>query len=149
MIVALGSDHAGFELKEKIKKHLEAQNIEVKDHGTYSLEPADYAIYAAKVGHAVAKGEAELGILCCGTGMGISIAANKVKGVRAACCYSSDVAVLARTHNNANILALGSRFIDHDKALQIVDDFISTEFSGEERHIRRLDQITDIENEKL
>ena len=149
MTVALGCDHAGFDLKEKIKNHLEAKNIAVRDYGTYSPEPTDYAIYAAKVGHAVTKGEADLGVLCCGTGMGISIAANKVKGIRAACCYSSEVAVLSRTHNDANVLALGSRFIDHDQALLIVDAFISTEFSGEERHIKRLNQITDIENEKL
>ncbi len=149
MTVALGCDHAGFDLKEKIKKHLETNNIAVKDFGTYSSESTDYAIYAAKVGHAVAEGETDLGILCCGTGMGISIAANKVKGVRAACCYSSEIAVLSRTHNDANVLALGSRFIDHDQALTIVDTFISTKFSGEERHIKRINQITDIENGKL
>ena len=146
MTVALGSDHAGFDLKEKIKKHLEAKGIAVDDQGTYSTEPADYALYAAKVGHTVADGKADFGIICCGTGMGISIAANKVRGVRAACCYSSEVAVLARTHNDANILALGSRFIDHDTALQIADDFLSAKFSGEDRHVRRLNQIKDIEN---
>ncbi len=149
MTVALGSDHAGFELKEKVKKHLTAGGFEVEDFGTYSDEAADYAVYAAKVGHAVAEGKYKLGIICCGTGIGISIAANKVKGVRAACCNSAEIAKLSRTHNDANILSLGARFIDHNEALNIVDTFLSTEFSGDERHIRRLNQITDIENEKL
>ncbi len=145
-MIALGSDHAGFELKQVIIKHLEERNIEYKDYGTYSTDSCDYAVFAEKTAKAVAGGECELGLLFCGTGVGISMAANKVRGIRACCCSDLFSAEMTRLHNNANILCLGGRVVTEEKAKELVDVFLDTPFSGEERHQRRIDQITDLEN---
>lgn len=145
-MIAIGSDHAGFELKQVIMKHLEERNIEFKDYGTYSADSCDYAVYAEKTARAVVSGECELGLLFCGTGVGISIAANKVKGIRACCCSDLFSAEMTRMHNNANMLCLGGRVITPEKAIELVDIFLDTPFSGEERHQRRIDQIIDLEN---
>lgn len=145
-MIAIGSDHAGYELKQVIMKHLEERNIAYKDYGTYSEDSCDYAVYAEKTARAVVGGECELGLLFCGTGVGISIAANKVKGIRACCCSDLFSAEMTRMHNNANMLCLGGRVITPEKAIELVDIFLDTPFSGEERHQRRIDQITDLEN---
>ena len=145
-MIAIGSDHAGFELKQVIMKHLEERNIAYKDYGTYSEDSCDYAVYAEKTARAVVDGECELGLLFCGTGVGISIAANKVKGIRACCCSDLFSAEMTRMHNNANMLCLGGRVITPEKAIELVDIFLDTPFSGEERHQRRIDQIIDLEN---
>lgn len=145
-MIALGSDHAGFELKQAIKKHLDERNIEFKDYGPFSDESVDYAVYAEKTAKGVISGECSLGILCCGTGVGISIAANKVRGIRACCCSDKFSAEMTRLHNDANILCLGGRVLEVEKALELVDVFLDTEFSNDERHIRRIAQITDLEN---
>ncbi len=145
-MIALGSDHAGYELKQVIKKHLEERNIEYKDYGPFSSESVDYAVYAEKTAKGVTGGECELGILCCGTGVGISIAANKVRGIRACCCSDKFSAEMTRLHNNANMLCLGGRVVTPEQAIELVDVFLDTEFSGDERHVRRIAQITDLEN---
>lgn len=145
-MIAIGSDHAGFELKQVIMKHLEERNLEYKDYGTYSSDSCDYAVYAEKTARAVVDGECEIGLLFCGTGVGISIAANKVKGIRACCCSDLFSAEMTRLHNNANILCLGGRVVTPEKAIELVDVFLDTKFSGEERHQRRIDQIIDLEN---
>lgn len=145
-MIALGCDHAGFELKQAIIKHLDERKIEYKDYGTYSEDSVDYAVYAEKTARAVANGECELGLLFCGTGVGISMAANKVRGIRAACCSDLFSAEMTRRHNNANILCLGGRVVSPEKATELVDIFLDTPFSGEERHARRIAQIADIEN---
>lgn len=145
-MIALGSDHAGFELKQAIKKHLDERNIEFKDYGPFSDESVDYAVYAEKTAKGVISGECSLGILCCGTGVGISIAANKVRGIRACCCSDKFSAEMTRLHNDANMLCLGGRVLEVEKALELVDVFLDTEFSNDERHIRRIAQITDLEN---
>lgn len=147
-MIAIGSDHGGFALKEAVKKHLEEKGIEIKDFGCYSTESVDYAVHAAKVAHCVADGEAEYGILICSTGIGISIAANKVKGIRAALCCDTHAAEMTRRHNNANILCMGGLVTDEKTGLEIVDTFLSFEFEGG-RHQRRIDQITAIENGEL
>lgn len=144
-MIALGSDHAGFELKQVIIKHLEERNIEFKDYGPYSADSVDYAVYAEKTAKGVVGGECELGILCCGTGVGISIAANKVKGIRACCCSDKFSAEMTRLHNDANMLCLGGRVVTPEQAIELVDLFIDTPFSGEERHARRIAQITELE----
>ena len=120
-MIAMGSDHAGYELKQVIMKHLEERNIEFKDYGTYSADSCDYAVYAEKTARAVVSGECELGLLFCGTGVGISIAANKVKGVRACCCSDLFSAEMTRLHNNANILCLGGRVVTPEQAIELVD----------------------------
>lgn len=145
-MIALGSDHAGFELKQEIKKHLDERNIEYKDYGAFSDESVDYAVYAEKTAKGVTSGECELGILCCGTGVGISIAANKVRGIRACCCSDKFSAEMTRLHNNANMLCLGGRVVTPEQAIELVDVFLDTKFSGDERHVRRIAQITDLEN---
>lgn len=146
MKIALGADHGGYELKEIIKEHLQKAGHEVIDCGTNSVESVDYPQYGFKVGETINKKEAELGIVVCGTGIGISIAANKVRGIRAALCINSYMAQMAREHNNANILALGARVIGQGLALDIVDTFIATSFSGW-RHTRRVDQISEFEQQ--
>ena len=143
-MIALGCDHGGYNLICAIKKYLEEKGIEYKDFGTYSTESVDYPIYAYKVATAVANGEYEFGILCCGTGIGISIAANKVKGIRAAVCSEPYSARLTRQHNNANIIAFGARVVGDAMAEMIVDEFLSTEYEGG-RHQKRIDMITAIE----
>lgn len=140
-MIAIGSDHGGFELKQEIMEHLEKRGIEYKDYGTYTPESCDYPVYGKAVAHAVADGECECGIIICGTGIGISMAANKVPGVRAAVCGDCFSAEATRQHNNANILALGARVTGPGLALKIVDTFLDTPFSNEERHIRRISQI--------
>ena len=140
-MIGIGSDHGGFALKEAIKKHLEERGLEYKDFGTYSSASCDYPVYGRAVAKAVAAGECELGILICGTGIGISITANKVPGVRAALCSDCFSAEATRQHNNANILALGARVLGEGLALKIVDTFLDTPFSNDERHIRRISMI--------
>lgn len=143
MIIALGADHGGFELKEKIKKHLLEKNIEVLDLGTNSTESVDYPKFGHAVGHAIADKKADFGIVVCGTGIGISIAANKVPGVRASLCLNTTMARLTREHNNANILAMGGRIVGDVLALEMVDTFLATEFQGG-RHERRVNTIEEI-----
>ena len=140
-MIGIGSDHGGFALKEAIKKHLEERGLEYKDYGTYSDASCDYPVYGRAVAKAVAAGECQLGILICGTGIGISITANKVPGVRAALCSDCFPAEATRLHNNANILALGARVLGEGLALKIVDTFLNTPFSNDERHIRRISMI--------
>ena len=140
-MIGIGSDHGGFALKEAIKKHLEERGLEYKDFGTYSSASCDYPVYGRAVAKAVAAGECQLGILICGTGIGISITANKVPGVRAALCSDCFSAAATREHNNANILALGALVLGEGLALKIVDTFLDTPFSNDERHIRRISMI--------
>jgi ribose 5-phosphate isomerase B len=142
--IALGSDHGGLNLKKHIIMHLESKNIQVKDFGTYTEESCDYPDYALKVASEVVANNFELGILICGTGIGIGIAANKVPGIRAALCNDTFSAHAAREHNNANILTMGERVIGTGLALDIVDTFINAEFQGD-RHQKRIDKITEIE----
>ena len=141
---AIGSDHGGFELKQAVMKHLEERGIEYRDYGTYTPESCDYPDYGAAVGRAVASGECERGIVICGTGIGISMAANKIDGVRCALCGDCFSAEMARAHNAANVLALGGRVIGPGLALKIVDIFLSTGFDGG-RHARRLGKLAEIE----
>lgn len=140
-MIALGSDHGGYGLKQEVIKHLEERGIEYKDYGCYSEASCDYPIYGKKVAEAVAGGECEFGIIICGTGIGISISANKVPGIRAALCHDCFSAQATREHNNANILAMGARVIGPGLALKIVDTFLDTPFSNEERHVRRISMI--------
>ena len=140
-MIAIGSDHGGIELKEQMIEHLKKRGIECKDVGCYSKESCDYPVYAKKVAHAVADGECERGILICGTGIGISITANKVPGIRAALCGDCFSAQATREHNDANILAMGARVTGPGLALKIVDTFLDTPFSNDERHIRRIKMI--------
>jgi len=140
-MIALGCDHGGYELKQEIIGYLNKHNIPFKDYGCDSAESTDYPVYARKVGHAILDGECEKGILICGTGIGISIAANKMSGIRAAVCTDCFTAEATRQHNNANILALGARVVGVGLALKIADTFLHTEFSHEERHQRRIDLI--------
>jgi ribose 5-phosphate isomerase B len=140
-MIAIGSDHGGFDLKEKVIAHLKEQGIECKDFGCYDKSSCDYPIYGRAVAEAVAKGECEKGIVICTTGIGISITANKVKGIRCALCADSVSAKLTRLHNDANVLAMGAGIVGDNLALGIVDTFFGTEFSGEERHQRRVDLI--------
>ena len=140
-MIALGCDHGGYELKQEIIAWLDKQGLAYKDYGCYSTESVDYPEYAHVVAHAVADGTCERGILICGTGIGISIAANKVKGIRAALCTDCFMAEATRQHNDANILALGGRVIGPGLALKIVETFLNTSFSGDERHMRRIAKI--------
>ena len=140
-MIAIASDHGGFELKQEIMKHLESKGLEYKDYGTYTTDSCDYPIYGEKAARAVAGGECEKGILICGTGIGISISANKVKGIRAALCGDCYSAEYTRLHNDANMLALGARVTASGLALKIVDTFLDTPFSNDERHIRRISMI--------
>ena len=140
-MIAVGSDQAGYELKQAILKHLEERGLEYKDYGSYNADPVDYPIYGKKVAHAIVDGECDRGILICGTGIGIWIAANKVKGIRAAVCSDCFSAEATRLHNDANILAFGARVIGEGLAVKIVDTFLDTAFSGVERHQRRVDMI--------
>ncbi len=142
-MIAIGSDHGGFELKKEIMAHLDARGLEYKDFGTYSDASCDYPVYGKAVAKAVASGECERGIIICGTGIGISIAANKVHGIRAALCGDCFSAEATRQHNDANVLALGARVIGPGLALKIVDTFLDTPFSNSERHIRRIEMIED------
>ena len=140
-MIGLGCDHGGYELKQEIIKYLEEKGIPYKDFGCDSTKSVDYPIYARKVGRAIQNGDCDKGILICGTGIGISIAANKMKGIRAALCTDCFSAEATRLHNDANILALGGRVVGPGLAVKIVDTFLNTEFSHEERHQRRIDLI--------
>lgn len=142
---AIGSDHGGYALKQEIMKHLTERGIEYRDYGTFSTDSCDYPDYGEAVGRAVASGECERGIVVCGTGIGISIAANKVHGVRCALCGDCFSAQMAREHNDANVLALGARVLGPGLALKIVDTFLDTEFQGG-RHARRVAKITALED---
>ena len=144
-MIAIGNDHAGFELKGAVISVLDELNIEYKDFGCYSTEKAEYPVYAQKVADSVAKGECERGILLCGTGLGISIAANKVKGIRAAVCSDPFSAKMSKIHNDSNILAMGARVIGSEVAKMILREWLSAEFEGG-RHKERIDQIASIEN---
>lgn len=148
MKIAIGADHAGYELKEKIKQRLAGEGITVEDQGTVSNESVDYPDFARKVGEKVARHEADFGILVCGSGIGMAIAANKVPGVRAANVSTEIEAQLSREHNDANVLAIGARVLDDAKAFRIVERYLHTAFGGG-RHQRRIDKITAIEREEM
>ncbi len=140
-MIALGCDHGGYGLMQEVIKHLEDRGIEYKNFGCYNEESCDYPEFGQVAANAVANGECELGILICGTGIGISIAANKVAGIRCALCSDCFSAEATKEHNNANMLAMGARVIGAGLALKIVDTFIDTPFSNDERHIRRIDML--------
>ena len=148
MKIAIGNDHVAVDMKNHIKAYLEAKGHEIVDYGAYTTERTDYPIYGKKVADAIISKECELGILICGTGIGISLAANKVKGIRAAVCSEAYSAALTRCHNNANIIAFGSRVIGTATAETIVDAFLNTEYEGG-RHQNRIDMITAIEEGKF
>ena len=144
-MIALGSDHGGFDIKQVVIEHLKERGIEYKDFGTYDKNSCDYPIFGKAAAEAVANCECEKGIVICTTGIGISIVANKVKGVRCALCSEPHSARLTREHNDANVLAMGGALIGPDMAIDIVDTFLDTEFSGLEKHVRRIGEITDME----
>ena len=144
-MIALGSDHGGFAMKQVVIKHLEERGIEYKDFGTYNTDSCDYPIFGKAAAEAVASGECEKGIVICTTGIGISVVANKVKGVRCALCSEPHSARLTREHNDANVLAMGGALIGPDMAVDIVDTFLDTPFSGLEKHSRRIGEISDME----
>ncbi len=148
MKIAIGNDHTAVELKNHIKAYIEAKGYTVVNYGTDTSERAEYPIYGKKVADAVASGECDLGVLICGTGIGISLAANKVKGIRAAVCSEPYSAELTRRHNNANIIAFGARVVGVGVAEKIVDAFLDAEFEGG-RHAERVDLITKIENGEI
>ncbi|MEP7322288.1 MAG: ribose 5-phosphate isomerase B, partial [Saprospiraceae bacterium] len=139
--IALGADHAGFEVKQLVLKSLQAKNINCIDYGTYSPERADYPDFAHPVANAVEEGAADYGVLVCGSGNGVAMTANKHKGIRAAICWKEELAILARAHNNANIICIPGRFIDPDLAPIMVDLFLKTEFEGG-RHALRVEKIS-------
>jgi len=143
MRIAIASDHGGFDLKESIKKHLKARGEDVTDMGTYSSESVDYPVFGNVCAQAVISESADRGIVICGTGIGISIAANRNKGIRCALCTDTYMAEMSRKHNNANMLALGGRVTGTDRALEIVDTWLTTDFEGG-RHQRRVDMLDSI-----
>lgn len=145
MKIGIGNDHSALELKKEIIDFLKEKGHEVVDYGTNSSESCDYPVYGEIVANAVAGGEVDRGILICGTGLGISLAANKVKGIRAAVCSEPFTAKMSREHNDCNILAFGARVVGAELAKMIVDVWVSTEFSGAERHQKRVNMIMDIE----
>ena len=140
MKIAIGSDHAGFDYKNGVKDHLEKAGLELVDHGTFSDASCDYPDYAHAVASAVEKGEADFGILICGSANGVCMTANKHAGIRAALCWEKEIAVLARSHNNANVICLPARFVSMEAALEMADVFISTAFEGG-RHQNRVNKI--------
>lgn len=144
-MIALASDHGGFELKELVKKHLQERGLEFKDFGTYDLNSCDYPDFGAQAAKAVADGQCEKGIVICTTGIGISIVANKIKGVRCALCSEVSTARLTREHNDANVLAMGGGFVGPVLANEIVDTFLDTPFSELEKHSRRIAKISELE----
>ncbi|MBS3058901.1 MAG: ribose 5-phosphate isomerase B [Candidatus Diapherotrites archaeon] len=149
MRIIVGADHAGFRLKEKIKEHLKRKGFEVVDEGTDSEKSCDYPDFAVKVAEKVAKSPKSIGIVVCGTGIGTAMAANKVKGIRAALATNEYMARMAREHNNANVLSLGARVSKEKEALEMVDSFLGTDFSLEERHRRRVKKIDAIHGKTL
>lgn len=149
MMVAIASDHGGYRLKEHIKRHLADNNIAFQDFGTYGTESCDYPVFGTAAARSVASGQCERGILICTTGIGMSIAANKVDGIRCALCGDLLSAELTRRHNDANMLALGAAVVGDILAERIVDIFLHTDFEGTERHARRIAMITDIETNTM
>ena len=143
MKIAVAADHGGYNLKELVKEHLLERGIEVEDLGTHSEESVDYPIYGKLCGEAVASGQADLGVVVCGTGIGISIAANKVHGIRCGLCTSVEMAHLTKQHNNANILALGGRTTGEELAMEIVDEWLDTQYEGG-RHQRRVEMLDNL-----
>lgn len=143
-MIALASDHVGIELKKKLAAHLDALGLAYQDFGTYSTERCNYPEFAFRAARAVAEGECEKGVLCCGTGVGISISANKVKGIRCVCCSDPYSALLSRQHNDTNMLAMGSRVVGADLAIMILDRWLDGVYEGG-RHQVRLDEIRQIE----
>lgn len=147
MKIAMGNDHTAVELKEIIKTHLQEQGYEVLDLGVNSTESCDYPVYGEKVGRAVAAKEADLGIVICGTGVGISLAANKVKGIRACVCSEPYTAKLSRMHNDSNVLAFGARVVGSEMAKMITDEWLNASYEGG-RHQKRVDMLMEIENKR-
>ena len=145
MKIAIGCDHGALALKNTVKAHLEKKGYEVCDYGTYTLDSCDYPDFAEKAAKAVASGECEKGIVMCTTGIGISIAANKVKGIRCALLHDIWSAKMTREHNDTNMMALGAGIVGENLALEIVDTWVGTEFSGDERHQRRINKLMDLE----
>jgi ribose 5-phosphate isomerase B len=145
MKIAIGADHAGFDLKQALVKHLEEKGHQVEDLGAYDPKPSDYPVFGEKVAEAVASGEAEKGIVVCGNGIGMSIVANKVPGVRAALVFTEQMAKQTRSHNDSNVLSLAGRELPTDLNLKLADIWLETPFSKEERHVRRVGEITDLE----
>lgn len=140
MKIAIGADHAGYQYKKELIKWLEEKSYQTEDFGCFSEESIDYPDFAYPSAEAVASGKADLGIIICGSGIGVSIVANKVKGIRAAQCFNPEMASLSRQHNNANVLTFGARFIDFEAAKEIIEAFLTAEFEGD-RHQRRVDKI--------
>jgi ribose 5-phosphate isomerase B len=145
--IAVGADHAGYHVKEAVKNYLETSGYPVDDVGTWSEESVDYPDYAKKVADRVVAGQDNFGVLACGTGIGMSIAANKIEGIRAALAHDAMTARLARQHNNANVLTLGGRVVTDEQAIEIVKDFLATEFRVG-RHQRRIDKIAELDRER-
>ncbi|HVZ81798.1 MAG TPA: ribose 5-phosphate isomerase B [bacterium] len=145
MKIAIGSDHAGFDLKQALVKHLQEKGHKVEDFGAYDAQPSDYPLFGEKVAGAVATGEVERGILVCGNGIGMSIVANKVPGVRAALVFTEKMAQQTRSHNDSNVLSLAGRELPVEANLKMADVWLETPFSKEERHVRRVGEITDLE----
>ena len=144
-MIAIGCDHGGLDIKNAIVAYFEEKGVEYKDFGTYTADSVDYPEYAYKVATAVASGECEKGIICCGTGIGVAIVANKVKGIRAATVTNEFCAEMTRRHNDSNIVTMGGRVIDEATAVRLAEIFINTPFDGD-RHTKRVDMITQIEN---
>lgn len=148
MKIGIGADHAGFVNKEKLVAHLRSKGHEVIDYGTDSEASCDYPDFAVLTAKAVARGEVQRGVLACGTGVGISIAANKVKGIRAAAVQCIEAARLSRQHNDANVICVGSRVNTYDEIEKMVDIWLETGFEGGERHIRRINKLTELDKER-
>lgn len=144
-MIAIGCDHGGLDIKNAIVEYLKTAGVEYKDFGTYTPDSVDYPEYAYKVAKAVSEGECEKGIICCGTGIGVAIVANKVKGIRAATVTNEFCAEMTRRHNNSNIITMGGRVIDEATAVRLAEIFLNTPFDGD-RHTKRVDMITAIEN---
>lgn len=140
-MIAIGCDHGGYELKEKVVAYLKEHNLEYKDFGCYGKDSCDYPIFGRAAAEAVANGECDRGIVICTTGIGISMVANKVKGVRCALCADTHSAKMTRLHNDANVLAMGAAIVGEGVAMSILETFLNTEFSGEEKHVRRINLI--------
>ena len=148
-MISLASDHGGFLLKEKVKAHLTEKGYEVKDFGCYDLSSCDYPDYAKPAARAVADGTCEKGIVICTTGIGVSICANKIDGVRCALCSDPVTAKLTRLHNDTNVVAIGAGIVGELLAMDIIDTFLTTEFSNDPRHIRRVEKIKELENKNF
>lgn len=146
-MIAIGADHGGYKIKEAIKSHLIRQGFEVKDFGTDSEESVDYPTFAYKVSESVASKECSTGIICCGTGIGVSMVANKVNGIRAAVISSDFCAEMARRHNDANVLCLGGRIVDEETAVHLTDIFLNTTFEGG-RHLNRVYMMAEVEEKQ-